>query len=103
MADRGGIYKKIFGLLWYNPYFAGVAGIVLFSILQYMLVSCWRRVNEQPNRLVRMMKEHLGVEYVRADWDRIEYARTIAGDMPCYPDEGYVQLRDDLIIVKMGE
>ncbi len=66
-------------------------------------VSCWRRVNEQPNRLVKMMKEHLGVEYVRADWDRIEYARTIAGDMPCYPDEGYVQLRDDLIIVKMGE
>ncbi len=65
-------------------------------------VSCWRRVNEQPNRLVRMIREHLGVEYVRADWDKIEYARTIAGDMPCYPDEGYVQLRDDLVIVKMG-
>ena len=65
-------------------------------------VSCWRRVNEQPNRLVRMIQSHLGMEYVRADWERIEHAREIAGDMPCYPDEGYVQLRDDLIIIKMG-
>ncbi len=65
-------------------------------------VSCWRRVNEQPNRLVRMIQSHLGMEFVRADWDRIEHAREISADMPCYPNEGYVQVREDLIIVKMG-
>lgn len=65
-------------------------------------VSCWRRVDEQPNRLVRMIQSHLGMEFVRADWDRIVHARDIAGDMPCYPNEGYVQLREDIIIVKMG-
>ena len=66
-------------------------------------VSCWERVNEQPNRLVRMIENHFGVSYQRADWDSIVHAREISRDMPSYPVEGYVQVRDGVIIIKMSD
>lgn len=74
-----------------------------YSFFDWSLgVSCWRRVNEQPARLVRMINSHLGFRYVQADWTTIEHAGEISMDMPCYPDDGFVQLKEDLIIVKMG-
>lgn len=66
-------------------------------------VSCWERVNEQPNRLVRMIENHFGVCWQRADWESIMHAREISRDMPSYPDEGYVQVRDGVIIIKMSD
>ena len=66
-------------------------------------VSCWERVNEQPNRLVRMMENHFGVSYQRADGERVVRAREIARDMPSYPDQGYVQVREGMIVIKMSD
>ena len=66
-------------------------------------VSCWERVNEQPNRLVRMIENHFGVSYQRADWEKVYRAREISRDMPSYPKEGYVQVREDLIVIKMSD
>jgi len=66
-------------------------------------VSCWERVNEQPNRLVRMIENHFGVSYIRQDWNTAEHAREISRDMPAYPQEGYVQEREGMIIIKMSD
>ena len=66
-------------------------------------VSCWERVNEQPNRLVRMIENHFGVSYQRADGENVVRAREIARDMPSYPDQGYVQVREGMIVIKMSD
>lgn len=66
-------------------------------------VSCWERVNEQPNRLIRMIENQFGVSYIRADGDTIIRAREISRDMPAYPTEGYVQEREGILIIKMSD
>lgn len=65
--------------------------------------SCWERVNEQPNRLIRIMSDQLGVDYTTSDYETQNHAREISRDMPAYPADGYVQLRDGIVIVKMSD
>lgn len=67
-------------------------------------MSCWERVNEQPNRLIRIMSSHFGVDYVRlSSKEQENLARENAHDMPSYPYNGFVQVRDGMIIVKMSD
>ncbi|GFI18163.1 hypothetical protein IMSAG249_01989 [Lachnospiraceae bacterium] len=66
-------------------------------------MSCWERVNEQPNRLIRIMSSQFGVDYVRLSSDeQVNRARENARDMPVYPYNGFAQVRDGMIIVKMS-
>lgn len=65
-------------------------------------MSCWERVNEQPNRLVRIMSDQFAVDYVRSDYEMQCHARDISRDMPTYPYNGFVQVRDGIIIIKMS-
>ena len=65
--------------------------------------SSWERVNEQPNRLIRIMSDQLGVDYTTSDYETQNHAKEISRDMPAYPADGYVQLREGIIIVKMSD
>ena len=65
--------------------------------------SCWERVNEQPNRLIRIMSDQLGVDYTTSDYETQNHAKEISRDMPAYPADGYVQLREGIVIVKMSD
>lgn len=66
-------------------------------------ISGWERVNETSNRVARMFHNQLGLDYVLVTGEQVGYAQGISKDMPVYPNDGYVQVRDGMIIVKMSD